>query len=852
MMFRYWIFISMLFLPLATSTSAMASDEQTVQTKRDAVNTVERKKQYNIQVQHKKNTAGEVTNAEGTSKKVLPTKVMSDDYLWGLYKSGQFTKLGKLIQQTKLSHPGWLPDAKLERLLFEHKVIRRVSRAIKQQNFAIVLKNYQTQPGVFGCERNQWRLFIAKAYLKRKKVDHALDVYNQILTSCDFTVRFETLEHAAQYLSESEFEIIFKQQKKWALSSTEKKALSQLNQRRLLRLAQQANEKKDNVQALRLANKLSHLLMKTKEAPMLEALAWLYFEQKKFTLALKHFKVAYQQQPSKSALEGMAYTYLQLEKYSELEGLLDAYHGEVKGTGVFVNTLSVLAGQALADKNYEKTLLLLAELKALRALQNSELEMVAWAQYHLKQFSQAAALFEQLYHIQPSLSYAQGLYFSLLQLGQQDKLAALSQKLGGELRRLVMLAKTNNLQTLEQSQAFAVSNDHSPKVHVTQMSRDRSGNFALSRMNLQKRVLAFTMPSALRNEKTKDKILFQYERFDMNLRDGALPQAFAPNQPFNPGFAIGSMQDIGQSNYALPVIQNKHHGYEWSLGYVYDASDATYQLQVGQLVYDAFNLSELKVNASYKHEDDNSMYRLALYKKPLPSSLLSYLGLPDPYKGTEYWGAVSRYGGEATGYMVLPNEWSLSGSVVAESRSGEQVATNEYVSVYTGLSYQFDLSNFLYFTAGPYMRWEHSTMNQNYYTIGHGGYFSPQFLWDKGLSLSFMTATDKSWLVKTSASVGHQNIRQDASPYFPLGSVTVLNAASYPSSVNAELHYQLDISGVFAVNENLRVHASFLRSSSNVGYNESSYMLGLTYYFDQQGSHVSVDDFPAYGLSPLY
>ena len=851
MMFRYWIFITVLLLPL-TAAAATANDEQAVQTKRDAVNTVERKRQHNIQVQHKKNAVNEVKNTENTSKKVLSTKVVSDDYLWELYKSGQFTKLDKLIQQTKRAHPGWLPNAKLEKLLFEHKVIRRVSRAIKQQNFAIVLKNYQMQPEVFGCERNQWRLFIAKAYLKRKKVEHALDVYNEILTSCDFTVRFETLEHAAKYLSESEFETIFKQQKQWALSRTEKKALSQLNQKRLLRLAQQANEKNDNVQALRLANKLSLLLMKTKESPMLEALAWLYFEQKQFMLALKHFKVAYKQQPSKSALEGMAYTYLKLGKYSELEGLLDAHLNEFEGTDVLVNTLPVLAGQSLTDKDYEKVLQFLIELKALRELQTNELEMMAWADYHLKKFSQAAALFEQLYQTQPSLSYAQGLYFSLLQLGQQDKLMVLSQKLGGELRRLVMLVKTNNSQTLEQSQALAVSNDNYPKVHMTQMSRDRSGNFALSRLNLQKRVLAFSMPSILRNENSKDKILFQYERFDMNLGDGTLPQAFTPNQPFNPGFAIGSMQDIGQSNYALPVIQNKHHGYEWSLGYAYGASDVTYELQVGQLVYNAFNLSALKMDASYQHEDDNSMYRLELYKKPLPSSLLSYLGLPDPYKGTEYWGAVSRYGGEATGYMALTNDWSLSGSVVAESRSGEKVATNEYTSVYTGLSYQFDLRDFLYFTAGPYMRWEHSTMNQNHYTIGHGGYFSPQFLLDKGLSLSFMTAVDKPWLVKTSASVGYQNIREDSSPYFPLGSNTVLNAASYSSSVNAEFHYQLNVSGVFALTEQWRVHTSFLRSQSNVGYNESSYMFGITYYFDKQGSHVSVDDFPSYGLSPLY
>jgi len=840
----------MLFL--ATSAIAMTSDEQTVQVKKDAVNTVERKRQHNIQVQHKKNAVNEVKSVENTSKKVLPTKVVSDNYLWQLYRSGQFTKLGKLIQHTKLAHPGWMPDPKLERLLFEHQVIQRVSRAIKQQNFAIVLKNYQTQPEVFGCERNQWRLFIAKAYLKRKKVEHALDVYHKILTSCDFTVRFETLEHAAKYLSEPEFEAIFKQQKKWALSRTEKKALSQLNQRYLLRLAQQANKENDSVNALRLANKLSPLLMKAKESTMLEALAWLYFEQKQFILALKHFKEAYLQQPSQSALEGMAYTYLKLENYSELEALLAAHQNELKGTEVLANTLPVLAGQSLTNKNYEKALQFLSKLKVLRTLQTSELEMVAWADYHLKKFLLAANLFEQLYKTKPSLSYAQGLYFSLQQLGQQDKLMVLAQKLGGELRRLVMLAKTNNLQTLEQSQAFAVSNDNSPKVHVTQMSRDRSGNFALSRLNLQKRVLAFSMPSMLRNENAKDKILFQYERFDMNLGDGALPQAFTPNQAFNPGFAIGSMQDIGQNNYALPVIQNRHHGYEWSLGYAYDASDATYELQVGQLVYNTFNLSALKVNASYQHEEDSGMYRLTLYKKPLPSSLLSYLGMPDPYKGTEYWGAVSRYGGEATGYMALTNDWSLSGSVIAESRSGEKVATNKYASVYTGLSYQFDLSDFLYFTAGPYMRWEHSTMNQNHYTIGHGGYFSPQFLWDKGLSLSFMTAVDKPWLVKTSASVGYQNIREDASPYFPLGSTTVLNAASYSSSVNAEFHYQLNVSGVFALTEQWRVYTSFLRSNSNTGYNESSYMFGVTYYFDKQDRHASVDDFPAHGLSPLY
>ena len=857
-MLRLISFITLCFLYASAPTMAGATDNQGVSAQKDNVNAIARKQQHNVSVEHKK----ELPSVQGSSikkdkapKESSIKQTVTNAYLWDLYKARQFTKARQVIQQTKTQYPNWSPDPNIEKALAEQKLRQKVYYAIQGNQFRSVATIYSSNPQMFSCERNQWRLFLIQGYLQQHKQAQALEMYNDILESCDFTIRLETLEHASKALDEKTFSPIFAQQLQWALSDTETATLKQLNYRRILHLAQQAKQNKNDKKVIRLANKLSAMILHTKHATMLETLAWLYFDVHQYKRALKHFKAAYKINNHIQALEGMAYAYLSLEHYKALRMFVDKHHAELRTSKVLPDIYVVLAGQALAQKNYQDSLVRLTSLKKIRPLQPTELEIYAWAKYHLAQFADAAPIFEQLYRKDPAESYAEGLYYSLVQLEQHPYLSQLAHELGGKLQHLVQAAQatSNPTQMLENPNVIPSQSGKKPLVQISQMERNRTGNFALSRMNLQKRMIAVTVPTAEFSSSNKtDSILFRFERFDIDLGDGTLPQPFRPNQPFNPGFPIGSMEDIGQNNYALPNIQTRHHGYEWSLGYAHNTGQSRYQAQLGQLVYDAANLTQLKVELSYVQTNDDYMYQLSAYKKPLRSSLLSYLGLPDPYKGVDYWGAVSRFGGEANGYLSLPNSLSLSGNLIAESREGEKVLRNTFFTAYAGLSYQLDWQDFLYFTAGPYLRWERSTTNQNYFTIGHGGYFSPQYLLDKGVGISFATATDKTWMIKSSASVGYQNIREDASPYFPLTSPTQLNAASYPSAVNAELHYQLNIAAVFTLNKQWQIHGAFLRNSSSVDYNENSYMLGITYAFHGHDKHVSQDDFPAYGLSPLY
>jgi hypothetical protein len=96
------------------------------------------------------------------------------------------------------------------------------------------------------------------------------------------------------------------------------------------------------------------------------------------------------------------------------------------------------------------------------------------------------------------------------------------------------------------------------------------------------------------------------------------------------------------------------------------------------------------------------------------------------------------------------------------------VADNEKIRFDMALSRTFKPDDFHYINFGPSFTFYSYNKNLSFFTYGHGGYFSPEYLAQGLLNLQFMTEEGFSYLFKGEVGFGGQANKQQAAPFFPL------------------------------------------------------------------------------------
>ena len=166
---------------------------------------------------------------------------------------------------------------------------------------------------------------------------------------------------------------------------------------------------------------------------------------------------------------------------------------------------------------------------------------------------------------------------------------------------------------------------------------------------------------------------------------------------------------------------------------------------------------------------DKVSYSLAVARRAVTDSLLSYAGAHDQLEGLE-WGGVTSSGALAS----LAWDDGTSGlytNAEYQYYEGHNVASNTAIKggggVYTRLLKDADqtLTIGLNTTIMGYNR------NLSYFTYGQGGYFSPQQYVILNLPVEW-TGRNGPFTYDVKGSIGVQHYRQDASDYFPLGDNT--------------------------------------------------------------------------------
>ena len=173
--------------------------------------------------------------------------------------------------------------------------------------------------------------------------------------------------------------------------------------------------------------------------------------------------------------------------------------------------------------------------------------------------------------------------------------------------------------------------------------------------------------------------------------------------------------------------------------------------------------------------------KLEASRRPVTDSLLSYAGVTDPASGT-IWGAVIRNGGE-TIVSYDDGDLGIFAKFAYGYYTGWNVATNQSYELTTGAyfrPYKDEKSELKIGIAGTYLSYN---QNLNGYTVGQGGYFSPQSFYSLVFPVDW-TETNGKFKYAAGGAIGVQSSQQNASPFFP-NSYALQNAANIAATANS-------------------------------------------------------------------
>lgn len=155
------------------------------------------------------------------------------------------------------------------------------------------------------------------------------------------------------------------------------------------------------------------------------------------------------------------------------------------------------------------------------------------------------------------------------------------------------------------------------------------------------------------------------------------------------------------------------------------------------------------------------------FVEPVRESILSWSGMVDPHSASA-WGGVRRRGVEARALYLGAAPYSAAIQMRAERLAGTGVAGNDRRSLDVSAGRDLGLPGFAYSSLGLALSVDAYGRNLSRYTVGHGGYFSPQSQRKLGVAFDFMTEEGRPWLVRGRMATALAWKREDAAPFFPL------------------------------------------------------------------------------------
>jgi tetratricopeptide (TPR) repeat protein len=154
----------------------------------------------------------------------------------------------------------------------------------------------------------------------------------------------------------------------------------------------------------------------------------------------------------------------------------------------------------------------------------------------------------------------------------------------------------------------------------------------------------------------------------------------------------------------------------------------------------------------------------AFERRPVTDSLTAFAGAEDPRAGLS-WGQVSRTGARA-GLTLTHADRGIYGVVAAHAYDGRRVRGNASAQLDVGGFARLAGKGETQLTGGLNLDLQTYRRNENIFTYGHGGYFSPQRFASLTAPLRFKAHPGR-WQVQAELAPGVQSFREGGAPVFP-------------------------------------------------------------------------------------
>ncbi|MGV6817662.1 MAG: cellulose synthase subunit BcsC-related outer membrane protein [Thiotrichales bacterium] len=177
-----------------------------------------------------------------------------------------------------------------------------------------------------------------------------------------------------------------------------------------------------------------------------------------------------------------------------------------------------------------------------------------------------------------------------------------------------------------------------------------------------------------------------------------------------------------------------------------------------------FENSELVGALTWRNSDLQNQLSLTLERDAIKESVLAYAGYSDPLTGIR-WGQVTRTGIRAD--LNWPQgRTGWFGRLAGYQYSGQEVADNDQLEVLAGYYRNEVHLAHPRIDTGISFRYTRYDNDQNHYTVGHGGYFSPQQYYSASIPVTLTESRGRVQL-GLSGNFGYQYYETDDSLVFP-------------------------------------------------------------------------------------
>ncbi|PTY01538.1 hypothetical protein DB346_12355 [Verrucomicrobia bacterium LW23] len=475
------------------------------------------------------------------------------------------------------------------------------------------------------------------------------------------------------------------------------------------------------------------------------------------------------------------------------------------------------AAMAQQQKRYRDSLALLDKAQSYNKLDTDGLTIKAWNLFHLGRYEEAAPLFEKLYRQNPRSDLAEGLYYSLKNTGDYNKMAGLSRELGGPYARIYRTETAKEYVDRGLPIAGHALDPNIPGLKNVDTKnitggigmREKSGDPGTSKLSV------VTFPVAQYNLVLPGlhDVMFEAKIMSLDADRFRENSALIGSAPINP---LPGQFESPETQYTVlePRISWRKEG--WT----------TYYADAGLTPLGGEVMPGMTWHLGMIQQIPDGYWNAEFFSESVKESLLSYTGMTDPYTG-DGWGRVIRIGLRGERYTEFGGCWGLYMNAQADYLTGVDVDDNTHASATLGLSRKFDIEGFKYFSVGPSVAGEVFQQNLSHYTVGHGGYFSPDHILQGVLALNFLTDEGKRFLLKGYFAGGMQTNKQSEADVLPL----TPDGRMYPGTTSTSMVFTGRLKGAMLINEHWQV-GGLLSYAKSASYDELNAFMFLRYTFE--------------------